>query len=99
MPRSSKRKMNRAMVRRPRENEIKLLELLNLGPCVLDSGPVGRCSNRGWIRYVALDKSMRGIYALTPAGYAQLEEHWRSMPISAGGRDRNSPRANRVQEP
>ncbi len=50
------------------------MELLASGPCALDSGPVGRCSSRGWIRYIALDESKRGIYALTPSGHAQLDE-------------------------
>ena len=62
-------------VRRPRENEIRLMELLDSGPCAVDSGPVGRCSNRGWNRYVRLDQSCRGVYELTPLGRTQLEKH------------------------
>ena len=87
-------------VRKPRENEIELLELLALGPCALDFGPVGRCSSRGWIRYIALDESKRGIYALTPSGHAQLDEHCSSMPIPAEGQDRSASRADgRALEP
>jgi hypothetical protein len=81
-------------IRQPRENEIKLLELLASGPCALDSGLVGRCSSRGWIRYIALDEFKRGIYALTLSGHAQLDEHRGSMPIPAGGQDRSASRAD-----
>jgi hypothetical protein len=62
-------------VRPPREDEIRLMKLLASGSCALSSGPVGRCSSRGWIRYVELDDHSRGIYELTPLGRAQLEEH------------------------
>ena len=61
-------------VRRPREDEIQLMKLLNSGPCAFDTGPVGRCSNRGWIRYVELDERARGIWELTPLGRTWLEE-------------------------
>jgi len=62
-------------VRRPREDEIRLMKLLASGRHALDAGPVGRCSSRGWIRYVELDERGRGIYELTPLGRAWLEEH------------------------
>jgi len=62
-------------VRQPREDEISLMKLLASGPYALDSGPVGRCSSRGWIRYVESDEHNRGIYELTPLGRARLEEH------------------------
>ena len=70
-------------VRQPRENEILLMNLLAFGPCALDSGPVGRCSSRGWIRFVKLDARSRGIFELTPLGRAQLEEHMGSARASA----------------
>ena len=57
------------------EDEIRLMKQLTRGPCALDFGPVGRCSSRGWIRYLALDERMRGIFELTPLGRARLEEH------------------------
>jgi hypothetical protein len=84
----------------PRENEIKLIELLASGPCALDSGPVGRCSSRGWIRYIALNESKRGIYALKPSGHTQLDKHWSSMPILAEQQDRSASRPEgRAGEP
>ena len=87
-------------IRQPRENEIKLLELLASGPCALDSGPVGRCSSRGWISYIALDESKHGIYALTPSGRIQLDKHWNRMPIPAEQQDRSASRADgRAREP
>jgi hypothetical protein len=52
------------------------MKLLASGPCALDSGPVGRCSSRGWIRYVGLDESNRGLYELTPLGHTHLDKHW-----------------------
>jgi hypothetical protein len=52
------------------------MKLLAYGPCALDSGPVGRCSSRGWIRYVGPGGSNRGLYELTPLGHVQLDEHW-----------------------
>jgi hypothetical protein len=64
-------------LRSPRIDEIKLMKLLAYGSCALDSGPVGRCSSRGWIRFVGLDGSNRGLYELTPLGHVQLDEHWR----------------------
>jgi hypothetical protein len=70
-------------VRQPRENEILLMNLLAFGPCALDSGPVGRCSSHGWIRFVELDACSRGIYELTPLGRARLEEHLSSARASA----------------
>ena len=51
------------------------MKQLTHGPCALDFGPVGRCSSRGWIRYLGLDERMRGIFELTPLGPARLEEH------------------------
>ena len=62
-------------LRPPREDEIRLMKQLAPGPYALDSGPVGRCSSRGWIRYIGLDERMRGIFELTPLGRARLEEH------------------------
>lgn len=62
-------------VRPPREEETALMKLLVSGSRALDSGPVGRCSSRGWIRYVELDDRNRGTYELTPLGRAQLEAH------------------------
>ena len=59
------------------------MKLLASGPCALDSGPVGRCSRQGWIRFVELDARNRGIYELTPLGRAQLEEHMGSARASA----------------
>ena len=56
-------------------NEIKLMKRLASGPCALDSGPVGRCSSRGWIWHVEFDELGRGIYELTVSGRAQFEEH------------------------
>jgi hypothetical protein len=56
-------------------DEIKLMKRLASGPGALDSGPVGRCSSRGWLRHVGFDEFGRGIYELTPCGRAQLEEH------------------------
>jgi DNA-binding PadR family transcriptional regulator len=52
------------------------MNLLASGPCPLDSGPVGRWSSRGWIRFVKLDARSRGIFELTPLGRAQLEKIW-----------------------
>jgi hypothetical protein len=69
-------------VRQPREDEILLMNLLASGPCPLGSGPVGRCSSRGWIRFVKLDARSRGIFELTPLGRAQLEEHMGSVRAS-----------------
>jgi hypothetical protein len=51
------------------------MKLLVSGSRALDSGPVGRCSSRGWIRYVELDDRNRGTYELTLLGRAQLEAH------------------------
>ena len=70
-------------VRQPREDEISLMKLLASGPHALDSGPVGSCSSRGWIRYVELDEHSRGIYELTPLGRARLEENLSSARASA----------------
>jgi hypothetical protein len=70
-------------VRQPREDEIPLMNLLAFGPCALDSGPVGRCSSRGWIRFVELDACSLGIYELTPFGRARLEEQMGSARASA----------------
>jgi hypothetical protein len=50
------------------------MELLVLGPCALDSGPVGRCSSRGWIRHVEFDDIGRGVYELTASGHALVEQ-------------------------
>ncbi len=61
--------------RPPRLEEIRLMKLLANGPRALDCGPVGRCSNRGWIRFVEFDERGRGIYELTAAGQAWLEDH------------------------
>ncbi len=58
------------------------MKLLASGSCALDSGPVGRCSSRGWIRYVELDGRGRGIYELTPLGRAQLEAHLSGTLVS-----------------
>jgi hypothetical protein len=69
-------------VRQPREDEINLMKLLASGPHALDSGPVGRCSNRGWIRYVESNEQNRGIYELTPLGRTRLEEHLSSAQAS-----------------
>jgi hypothetical protein len=52
------------------------MHLLASGPCALDSGPVGRCSSRGWIRYVEFDEIGRGVYELTASGRAHIEENW-----------------------
>src|SRR5208337_3565263 len=62
-------------LRRPREDEIRLMKLLASAPHALDFGPVGRCSSRGWIRHVGFDERSRGIYELTPLGQAWLEGH------------------------
>ena len=70
-------------VRQPREDEISLMRLLASGPHALDSGPVGRCSSRGWIRYVESDAHNCGIYELTPLGRARLEERLSSARASA----------------
>ena len=50
------------------------MKQLTPGSRPLYSGPVGRCSSRGWIRYVGLDKHGHGIYELTASGWKQLEE-------------------------
>jgi hypothetical protein len=60
--------------RQPRVEEIELMELLAPGPCALDSGPVGRCSSRGWIRHVGFDEIGRGVYELTASGHALVRE-------------------------
>jgi DNA-binding PadR family transcriptional regulator len=52
------------------------MHLLASGPCALDSGPVGRCSSRGWIRCVEFDEIGRGVYELTASGRAHIEENW-----------------------
>ena len=60
------------------------MKLLASGPYALDAGPVGRCSSRGWIRYVELDERGHGIYELTPFGRAWLEERMPSANSSMG---------------
>jgi hypothetical protein len=50
------------------------MKLLASGPCALDSGPVGRCSSRGWIRHVGFDEIGRGVYELTASGRALVKE-------------------------
>jgi hypothetical protein len=60
--------------RQPRGKEIELMKLLASGPRALDSGPVGRCSSRGWIRYVGFDEIGRGVYELTASGHALVKE-------------------------
>ena len=61
--------------RPPRPNEIEILRLLASGPLALASGPVGRCSSRGWIRYVGKGVDLDAIYELTPLGRVKLEEY------------------------
>jgi hypothetical protein len=51
------------------------MKLLVFGSRALDSRPVGRCSSRGWIRYVESDDRSRGTYELKPVGRAQPEAH------------------------
>jgi hypothetical protein len=70
-------------VRRPREDEIRLMKLLASGRHALDSGPVGRCSSRGWIRYAELDERGSGIYELAPLGRAWLDEDEHSSGAQA----------------
>jgi hypothetical protein len=48
------------------------MHLLASGRCALDSGPVGRCSSRGWIGYVKFDEIGRGVYELTASGRGHL---------------------------
>ena len=55
------------------------MHLLALGPRALNSGPVGRCSSRGWIRYVEFDEIGRGVYELTALGRTHVEEN--SIPV------------------
>ena len=57
------------------------MHLLALGPRALDFGPVGRCSSRGWIRYVEFDEIGRGVYELTALGRAHVEEN--SIPVAS----------------
>jgi hypothetical protein len=57
------------------------MHLLASGSCALDSGPVGRCSSRGWIRYVEFDEIGRGVYELTALGRAHIEENW--IPVAS----------------
>jgi hypothetical protein len=64
-----------ARLRQPRMDEIKLMRRLASGPCALDSGPVGRCSSRGWIRYIGMGESSDAVYELTASGRAKLEGH------------------------
>ena len=61
--------------RQPRQNEIELLNRLALGRLPLSSGPVGRCSSRGWIRYVEMNEKGYALYELTASGRMRLEEH------------------------
>ena len=61
--------------RQPRQNEIELLRRLALGRLPLSSGPVGRCSSRGWIRYVEMNENGCALYELTASGRMRLEEH------------------------
>ena len=61
--------------RQPRQNEIELLNRLALGRLPLSSGPVGRCSSRGWIRYVEMNENGCALYELTASGRIRLEEH------------------------
>jgi hypothetical protein len=51
------------------------MERLASGPHALASGPVGRCSSRGWIRYVGMRENSYAVYELTSLGRAKLEEN------------------------
>ena len=68
--------------RKPRQGEIELMQLLVQGPRALDSGPVGRCSNRGWIRYVGANEFSHAVYELTALGRACLDEHSHGAPVT-----------------
>ena len=61
--------------RQPRQNEIELLSRLALGRLPLSFGPVGRCSNRGWIRFVEMNENCCAVFELTASGRTRLEEH------------------------
>jgi hypothetical protein len=70
--------------RPPRPNEIQILNLLTSGPLALASGPVGRCSSRGWIRYVGMGVDSYPMYELTTLGRVKLEEYGIMANINPG---------------
>ena len=72
---------NRRPTRAPRPKEFEILNILTLGPRALASGPVGRCSRRGWIRYVGMGEDSRAVYEITALGQAELEEYETSQKL------------------
>jgi hypothetical protein len=58
------------------------MQLLAQGQLALDSGPVGRCSNRGWIRYVRANEFSHAVYELTALRRACLDEHSHGTPAT-----------------
>jgi hypothetical protein len=69
--------------RAPRPDEIRLLELLASSPRMLITGPVGRCTKRGWCRRRPGDRSdfrsASWVYELTDAGWSELSRQRTDM--------------------
>jgi hypothetical protein len=62
--------------RPPRDNEVSLLLSLATGPRRLTTGPVGRCTKRGWCRRHLIDppdaRASAITYELTEKGWSEL---------------------------
>jgi hypothetical protein len=61
-----------------------MLKLLTSGPLALATGPVGRCSSRGWIRYVGMGVGSYAMYELTTLGRVKLEEYGIMANVNPG---------------